>query len=319
MPLSRAEAIALFPTGGAIPEALQIGRTQVITDLTAASAGGQTLIFAENRHLGKSSLLLAMTDRVQATGKDRAVLSVDLRDGIDGSAALAATLLAQANKQGAGAGVRAMVVKGRLSRMATPQALDKLRSAGELLGESNEVDTAIKLANLLTPSGATLRRALLALDAHGHATGGRTIVVLDEAQDLLQWEDALRVQQEIAVTIKRAESTVNFVFSGSEKHTLLGLYDAVDAPLHGLGRRFRLPEISRDDWCSGLAQRFAHAGVSIDAIELHQILYVSECHPLRTMLICGHTLDWLEGDQASHMTVNRAVADAERHPSWSAA
>ena len=317
MPLSRVEAIALFPTGGAIPEELQIGRSQAIVDLTAASEGGQTLIFAEDRRLGKSSLLLAMTDRVLAANNDRMALSVDLRDGIDSSDTLAAALLAQADKQGAGRNVKGLVVKGKLSGMA-PRALEGLRSAGELLGAPDDVGAATKLAEMLTPNGATLRCALLALDAHGHATGKRTIIVLDEAQDLLRWEDALHVQREIAATIKRARSTINFIFSRSEKHTLLGLYDAADAPLHGLGRRFPLPAISRDDWCSGLAQRFASAGVQINAAELHQILYFSEGHPLRTMLVCGHMLDWLEDSRASNATVTRAVADAERHPSWSA-
>lgn len=227
MPLSRPEAVALFPTGGAIPEELQIGRSAVIEDLTASAEGGQTLIFAENRHLGKSSLLLAMVDRILATSRGRKALSVDLRDGIDDSGALAAALLAQ--------------------------------------------------------------------------------------------EDALEVQREIAIAIKRASSTVSFVLSGSEKHTLLGLYHDAEAPLQGLGRRFQLPEISRDDWCAGLAQRFARAGVGIASAQLHQIVYSSEGHPLRTMLICVHVLDWLEDDWASQVTVERAVADAQRHPSWSTA
>jgi hypothetical protein len=318
MPLSRAEAVALFPTGGAIPEELQIGRSAVIEDLTASAEGGQTLIFAENRHLGKSSLLLAMVDRVLARGKCRKALSVDLRDGIDNSGALAAALLAQADRQGAGRSIAAMVVKGKLSRMAPP-AIDRLRAAGDLLGESDEVRALEKLADALRPAGATLRNALLALDAHGHATGERSVVVLDEAQDLLRWEDALEVQREIAMAIKRASSTVSFVLSGSVKHTLLGLYHNAEAPLHGLGKRFPLPEISRDDWCAGLAQRFSRAGVDIAAAQLHQIVYFSEGHPLRTMLICVHVLDWLEGARASEIAVERAIADATRHPSWSSA
>lgn len=143
MPLSRAEAVALFPTGGAIPEELQIGRSAAIEDLTAAAEGGQTLIFAENRHLGKSSLLLAMVDRVLASNTGRKALSVDLRDGIDSSGALATALLTQADKQGAGTGVKTMIVKGKLSKM-TPRAIEKLRAAGDLLGESDEVGAATR-------------------------------------------------------------------------------------------------------------------------------------------------------------------------------
>jgi hypothetical protein len=57
------------------------------------------------------------------------------------------------------------------------------------------------------------------------------VIVLDEAQDLVRWTDSDQVQQELANAIKRAGSTVNFVFSGSEKSTLLALYEDAKAPL----------------------------------------------------------------------------------------
>jgi hypothetical protein len=34
------------------------------------------------------------------------------------------------------------------------------------------------------------------------------------------------------------------------------------------------------------------------------------------MLICQHTLDWLEQDRVTAATVDQAVKDARRHPSW---
>jgi len=57
---------------------------------------------------------------------------------------------------------------------------------------------------------------------------------------------------------------VSFVFSGSEKSTLLALYEDPKAPLHGLGRRFPLPEISPDDWYAGLRERFERCGIAIE-------------------------------------------------------
>jgi hypothetical protein len=33
-------------------------------------------------------------------------------------------------------------------------------------------------------------------------------------------------------------------------------------------------------------------------------------------VICQHTLDWLEQDQVTLATVDQAVLDARRHPSW---
>jgi hypothetical protein len=98
MTVSRAEMIALFPTGGAIPEELQIGRSAATAEITAAAIAGSTLIFAEARRLGKSSLLLAMTDRILREDNGRTALSVDLRDGVSDSASLANILLTQADK-----------------------------------------------------------------------------------------------------------------------------------------------------------------------------------------------------------------------------
>jgi hypothetical protein len=223
----------------------------------------------------------------------------------------------QADKQGAGAAVKAMAAKGKLSRMA-PAALGRLRAAAELLGERDDLAAVGALAALLSPSGTTLRKALLALDAHGRATGQRTIIVLDEVQDLVKWPDALPVQQEMATTIKRPSTTVNFVLSGSEKHTVRALYDDPEAPLHGLGKRFPLDAISTDDWLTGLRRRFTGAGVDVEVAQLHQVLYDSEGHPLRTMLICAHAIEWIADGRLSSEGVVRAVADAERHPSWSA-
>jgi len=186
-----------------------------------------------------------------------------------------------------------------------------------LLGEQDDAAALGKLLDLLAPKDASLRQALLALDAHGRAADQRTVIVLDEAQDLVRWSDSHEVQQEIANAIKRPDSTVSFVFSGSEKSTLLALYEDPKAPLHGLGRRFPLPEISPDDWYAGLRERFERCGIAIERDQLQQIVYHSGGHPLRTMLICVHALDWLIEDAVTVDTAERAIKDAERHPSWS--
>jgi hypothetical protein len=91
-----------------------------------------------------------------------------------------------------------------------------------------------------------------------------------------------------------------------------------------VGRRARGPARDREhhqagpqhDWSAGLRQRFDTAGIPVDSEQLHQILYYSEGHPLRTMLICAHALDWLEDERISAETIRRAIASAERHPSW---
>ena len=161
----------------------------------------------------------------------------------------------------------------------------------------------------------------------GRATSVRTLIALDEVQELTAWPDSNAVQHCLAATIKRVGSTVAFVFSGSEKHTIAALFDTPESPLHGLGIRRSLPAISREEWVIGLEDRYAQAGITIDTEAIRKIsaqircsrsriLYYSHGLPLPTMLICQHTLDWLEEDQVTMATVDQAVLDACRHPSW---
>lgn len=317
MPLSGPFRVGLFPTGGAIPEDLQIGRSQVIEQITAHALGGQTQFLAEDRHLGKSSVLLAMVDRALGeAGRDCLVLSVDLRDGIGSSKRLAQVLLTQATQQNAGLKIAALAKRGAIARLGDPARVG-LAKAGELLGFQDEAPIVEAIGQALCPRDDTsLADALKALDARGHAANARTIVAVDEAQELANWEDCKAVQQCLATTIKRGESTVAFVFSGSEKHTVAALFETPDAPLHGLGIRRSLPPIGRDDWVTGLINRYDQAGIAIDADTIHKILYYSHELPLPTMLICQHTLDWLENDRVTAATVDQAVNDARRHPSW---
>lgn len=317
MPLPRPQIVALFPTSGAIAEDLQVGRTEVIEQITDRALGGQTLIFAEDRHLGKSSVLSAMVGRSLREPEDgRLVLSVDLRDGIPDSTHLARALLSQASKQGAGARISALANKSKLSRLAGKPAGEGLRAAARLLDLQDEAAAVEEITQALSPAGASLERALKALDGRGRAVSARTIVVLDEAQELVDWADARQVQNVLAATIKRAGSTVNFIFSGSEKHTLTGLFETPDTPLHGLGVRYFLPEITSDDWVNGLRDRYAMAQLRVEHAAIHQILYYSQRLPLPTMLVCFHTLDWLDDDQVTMQTVEQAVRDARRQPSW---
>jgi hypothetical protein len=309
--------VGLFPAGGAIVEDLQIGRSRVIEQITTHALGGETQFLAEDRHLGKSSVLLAMVNRALREPADGGlVLSVDLRDGISSSGKLAQDLLAQAIQQNAGLRIAALAKRGALARLRQPARVG-LAKAGELFGLGDEAAVVEAISQALSPrEGTTLENALRALDARGHAASARTVIAVDEAQELASWSDSNAVQACFAATIKRVESTVAFVFSGSEKHTIAALFETPEGPLHGLGIRRALPPISRDDWVTGLGDRYAQAGIAIDAKTIHKILYYSHELPLPTMLICQHTLDWLEQDRVTVATVDQAVNDARRHPSW---
>jgi hypothetical protein len=164
----------------------------------------------------------------------RLALSVDLRDGINSPGKLAQVLLTQAAQQNAGLKIAALAQRGTLARLRQP-ARAGLGKAGDLFGLQDEAAVVEAIGQALTPSdGSTLDNALRALDARGHAAKARTLIALDEAQELANWADSDAVQKWLAATIKRPGSTIAFVFSGSEKHTVAALFETSEAPLHGL-------------------------------------------------------------------------------------
>ena len=258
-----------------------------------------------------------MADRaLRSTEDHRLVLSVDLRDGIGSSTALARRLLEQASHQHAGAKIAALARRGPVQRL-TGSIRQSVLAAGDLLGVKDEAAILKAVTEGLSPTDAVaIDSTWRALDARGQAIGARTVIVLDEAQEIGGWADSGLVQGALASRIKRAGSSVAFVISGSEKHTLAALFEADGSPLQGLGFRVTLPPIARDDWVPGLLERYLQAEIHIVTDEIHQILFYSDGLPLPTMLICQHTLDWLENDAVTSATVRQAITDARRHPSW---
>jgi hypothetical protein len=98
----------LFPTSRAISEPLQIGRTNAIDQLLAWALAGTSVLLLEERRIGKSSVALAVLDRIRNAGDGTLALHADLRDGVGDSVALVRKLLDQAATQDAGGRITAL-------------------------------------------------------------------------------------------------------------------------------------------------------------------------------------------------------------------
>jgi AAA ATPase domain len=318
-----------FPLEAPIrPEARQIGRKTHIDALErqVVKTEQNTLLFAD-RHVGKTSMAWAVLDRIR-DGDVGWALEVNLAHGpVRSSAALAARLAEQART----ARLRVEPTKDSLWRRArtavkvAPAAAAAATALGldvdgvDLPGLATAVDGA--LAGSEDEGTMNLREVLGAIQAASITQDRPTIVFMDEVQRLsTAWEndaDSRDAQLAIAETMDHAEGRVVFLLAGSERSAVEQLL-AEGQPLRREGMTFEVHPISGEDWHHGLTARFAELGAEITHERIDQILEASAGHPQKTMRVCAHVQQLVEGGlfDISELVVEQAVEKAKGHPSW---
>jgi hypothetical protein len=317
----KAHVVALFPTSGAIDEELQIGRSAEIEQLTISALAGENRIIAEPRRVGKSSVVKAARNRIiHQRDERRTVLSVDLRDGLSTPAELADELFKQARQQGAG-GARGVIkhLERGLEDVARTAAEVDLGKIAEQLG-AQEVSELARgaLSALRNAQRDALHDVLKLIDDYGRAKPRPTIILVDEVQEAENWVQGDIVAKEIAVAAKRDDSTVSFVLTGSKVSSVRAMFEPPGAPLVGVVRPLPLPRIDDEVWRDGLTDRYQQAGLTITREQVDTILIASDGHPLKTMLICRETLDWIlpTNDAVTDLAVRQAIIVARGNPGW---
>lgn len=312
--------ITLFPTTRAIPEELQIGRTEFIDDLQATVLGGTSVLLLEERRVGKSSAATAVLKRIQVSDPPVGIaLHIDLRDGAGSSKALISRLLSRAKDEKALTLGKAVVERGRAGAADVKRrGLSALRSTKGQLGD--DVDDIAVVGDALAtlfgdPKEASVQNVLEAIDAKARANDQQVVIFIDEVQDLADWSDGEEVQNAIQTVSSRLGSRLTFIFAGSEKTTVAALFRP-EGPLGWVGLRQELPEITLDQWKAGLRPRFTKAGLEIDDTQITQAFVVADGHPLRMMSICAQSLRLVQGDEITQGVMAQAIVAAKDHPSW---
>jgi len=318
----------LFPTKGAIPEALQIGRADAIREITERLVQGDDVLTIEARRVGKSSAIGhgALVRVHEEYGG--VIAQTDLRlSGIQTAAALADALVRSALQTGAGEPLKQEKASRILARTRRFVDGPRARAAADLSGGGGTLRTVQAVARLLPgeqPAGVEeLRKVLSALDEEA-ATHRRPVVVfIDEVQDLgdpKRWEpgEGLAVQRELERAMRQPGRLVTYAYAGSEETAMEKLF-APGMPLHHEGERYVLPPIAPEAWRHGLSERFSSDGRVITAAGINRILEATDGHPLRTMQVCRAALRTVRSqrlDQVAAAVIDDAIAQAKRHPSW---
>lgn len=298
-----------------MPEDRQIGRAGSIEMLAARIGDATHQWLIGPRRIGKTSVAKAAISRLRAGGA--VALDVDMSKlAITDEQGLAGELARQA--QAAHAGLSSD--GGRIKRFAGRHAADAglLGKAVTSLGYGDEGEALSAVSALLAGAddGAPGLGAVLdALALHAHATGIRSAVLLDEVH-LLGGVDGC--EREVARLARDADVPLVFVFAGSEESAVRALREA-GRPLASVGAELTLPDISSEDWLSGLRQRFAEAEITIGGSELYAIIEAADGHPRRTMLICARVQSSAlaaPDHEAAPAVVELAIRDAKGDRSW---
>ena len=245
------------------PEDL-VDRDEEATLLLGLAEGGHNTRLAAPRRYGKTSLLRRVVADAEAAGMNavlvdlfgvmtRADLDVRLEDGYRA--------------------LRGPVARsvGRLLRDARVRA--GVGSPVELeLGGAQRADRFL-LELLDVPARAAER------------TGRRTLVVLDEFQEVLRAGE--RLDALMRSRLQHQGDTVSYVFAGSQPGLLAELFSARDRPLYGQARAVALEPLADADVAGYVDDRFAATGREAGRA-LDYLLELAAGHPQRTMLLAHH-------------------------------
>jgi uncharacterized protein len=267
------------------------GREEEVRTLAEAAAAGNAITVSGPRRYGKTSVLLAVRERLQEDGHP--VVLVDLY----GTASLAELAV-------------------RLER-GWAGVLPRWRKVANRVLEASQLGLSLGGQGI----GVTFQRqprtdplpalhALLALPEKVAEEGRRVIVILDEFQsvgDLKGAEGLLRSH------LQHQRDVAGYVFAGSETHLLDRQFDDPDRPFFGQALRLRLRRPGRGALAETIETEFVRT--ERDPGEaLGPLLDLADEHPQRAMLL-AHFL-WgatPEGQIADLATWEAALAATRIH------
>jgi hypothetical protein len=264
--------VQLFPAGVVVPTPDLVGREETLRRWTAWLAGGQSIVVASPRRLGKSSVAHEALRRLVAGGLTAFAFDCSAFEREDAFArALAEDLLERET------GIRGVV--DRFARM--------LRGLEPSLSVSDHAaEVALRLAKA-KPGTATVTEVLADLAQMAARSGTRHVLLLDEFQEVARWSPTTLGR--FRAGLQHAGS-VTAVFLGSQAHTLRTLFSEPGQIFYGFAQPEHLDRVMPEEWVAYLARRSGRTGVTVHASEAGQLVAMTGGHPYETMRVANHVV-----------------------------
>jgi len=264
----------LFPLGGPVPEEDVVGREEFIVSLENRLAGGQSIMLAGPRRIGKTSLSQEVLRRLKKQGFY--VASVDF--------------FRISNKQN----MAVTIINSCLeNRTGIRKTLDAIWDQAKLLAGATKV--AVKLKDLEFSFGfpkkemdedALLEYALNLPELLAEKDGKRMVMVFDEFQDAGQiaGQDIYKQMR----SYFQLQRNVSYLFLGSKEGMMQSLFGGKKHAFYRFATVLPIPQIPEDAWASYIAYKFKEKDIEISSdYVLKEIVRLAGGHPQDTMLICS--------------------------------
>lgn len=282
----------LFPAGGPADPDMMIGRANDVRDLVARIDQGEHALVAGDRRIGKTTVC-------------RAVCAV-LRDQHDFR-----VLFVEVPERSTSIDLCQLLVDRCLGSETGRRLLGLARPLVEKLLQDEGIP--LDLSTLGPEPRPMARRKILELPLRLSAHGPRVVIFFDELQRVAEYDDRDELLHDLT-DLYAAQYAAMVLVDGSHQRTidaLLGTTDGLGKLVH---RRDLAPTIPREQWRSGLTERFAQAGHPITSDALEQLLDFGSEQPYRTMLTAraaaftAHDL----GGETETFCVQNAITSAQK-------
>ena len=266
--------MSLFPSGVIVDGTDLVGREATVRRWMTWLHGGQSIVVAGPRRMGKSSVAHETLRRLEGVAGLRTFAfdcgAFDTEDAF-ARAVVDAVLERETGLPG---------VLGRIGQM--------LRGVEPFIVLSDHA-TEVALHIGRTPPGHVMVTEAVEALASSRAPAGvlRTAVLLDEFQAAAAWSPATLGRFRSAL---QQSAGVSVLFLGSQAHTLRALFGQSGQPFYGSAEREHLDPASPGLWVEYLTQRSGGTGVAIGFDEAVELVRRTGAHPYETMRVANHVV-----------------------------
>ncbi len=290
-----------FSYGGIVGNGEFCNRSRELTDLAETmTSAGRCFVYAERR-MGKTSLILRALGKLPK--KQFITVYVDLWP-TDGSAAFSEATAKAISSAAESTSKRLLEIgKSLFGRLRPSVSLD---DAGQ-----PKIDFGIDGRAV---SKTDLTEVLAAPQKLAETTGRTVVMVFDEFQQILDYEDDL-TERQIRSSIQHHKN-VAYVFLGSRKHLLQSMFLDESRPLYRSAMHYPIGPIETKHWQSFIAKRFRDADKQIDRQVIELLCDRTGGHPFYTQHLC-HVL-WSmteQGGEVDETHLDLAVKELLRRES----
>lgn len=268
-------------------------RTKELAELDRACRNCNSIFLYSERRLGKTSLVSKVLGNLP---KDEFVtVYIDLWPtyGEDSFTLTVAKAIAEAGGQGVENLME--VSKSLFSRLLPTISMDQDGKPTVTFGlASRKIDLPALEEVIDSPSRLANR------------LNKKCVVVFDEFQQILQYDEDI-VERRLRSIIQH-HTNVAYMFLGSQKHLIQGLFTNNSRPLYRAATHFPLEAIAIEHWIPFIAIRFGNANKFITKDLIRLICEKTEGHPFYTQQLCHLLWEMTEtNERVTKETIDVAI------------